>query len=286
MPEQQPEHDSPAYAWDEEGRLVSSTYGDIYFSRQDGLLESRHVFLRGNGLPERFARCADSGVHCVNDCEAQRLPFVIAEAGFGTGLNFLVTLLAWSDFWCKRVNRGSPGQTLQAAPLVYIAFDQLFLPVHEMLAVHANWPELEAVSSCLLAAMRAAAWEGDVCELHLSLPPTQAAGESAKIPSVILRLIRGDIGETVQRLTEQTMMIDAWYLDGFAPDRNPAMWSQTLFSTMAKTAAASATVATYSCARHVREQLENAGFVWEKAPGFGKKRFMLRATRANDPKDL
>jgi len=65
--------------WQDGNLPVSSRFDDPYFARQNGLAESRHVFLAGNNLPARFR----SGFH-------------IAELGFGTGLNFLASLQAWN----------------------------------------------------------------------------------------------------------------------------------------------------------------------------------------------
>lgn len=66
--------------WRDGGVPVSRRFDDPYFSLEDGVAETRHVFLGGNDLPERFC----GGFH-------------VAELGFGTGLNFLVALQAWRD---------------------------------------------------------------------------------------------------------------------------------------------------------------------------------------------
>ena len=72
---------SPAHlAWDQDGVPRSETYGDVYFSVADGLAESRAVFLEGCGLPQAWA---------------DRPNFVVAELGFGTGLNILALLQLW-----------------------------------------------------------------------------------------------------------------------------------------------------------------------------------------------
>ena len=64
------------------GTPISGRYGDVYFSRDGGIEETRHVFLQGCGLPERWAGQAS---------------FTIGELGFGTGLNFLVAWQAWQE---------------------------------------------------------------------------------------------------------------------------------------------------------------------------------------------
>ena len=61
-----------------QGLPISDTFDDIYFSKQDGAAESDYVFLQGNQLAQRFATWSSNE------------PFVIAETGFGTGLNMLL----------------------------------------------------------------------------------------------------------------------------------------------------------------------------------------------------
>lgn len=100
----------------QDGVPFSARFGDPYFSRSDGLAESRHVFLAGNGLPARF-----------------RDGFHIAELGFGTGLNLLA---AWSA-WRASGQRG---------PLTYTSFELAPLSPAEMARAHGAWPELAALS--------------------------------------------------------------------------------------------------------------------------------------------
>jgi tRNA 5-methylaminomethyl-2-thiouridine biosynthesis bifunctional protein len=69
--------------WDADGQPLSSVFGDVYFSKANGLEETRHVFLKHNQLPERWAALADSS------------HFTIAETGFGSGLNFLAAWELW-----------------------------------------------------------------------------------------------------------------------------------------------------------------------------------------------
>ncbi|MCB1310090.1 MAG: hypothetical protein KDK30_18020, partial [Leptospiraceae bacterium] len=73
--------------------------------------------------------------------------------------------------------------------------------------------------------------------------------------------------------------IDCWYLDGFAPARNPDLWSAHIFAAMKRLSAADATAATYSVAGVVKRGLESAGFAYERAAGFGRKKEMLAAVR-------
>ena len=69
--------------------------------------------------------------------------------------------------------------------------------------------------------------------------------------------------------------VDAWFLDGFAPAKNPDMWSPHLFSAMARLARPGATLATFTSAGFVRRGLQEAGFTMRKTKGFGRKRDML-----------
>src|SRR3954465_15617390 len=69
-------------AFDDSGTPYSPRYGDVYHSAESGPGQSQHVFLAGNDLPRRWSRTR---------------VFTIVETGFGIGLNFLSTWLAWRD---------------------------------------------------------------------------------------------------------------------------------------------------------------------------------------------
>lgn len=223
-------------SFDEEGKLVSAKFNDFYFSPQGGLDESRHVFVCGNHLHERFREGGN---------------FTILEAGFGTGLNFLATLEAW------HANASSDQQ------LIYHSIELYPLPAPTMQKIHQHWPELAPFSSALLKQYS---------------PDHSQTIELAEY-NVTLILHFGDISQTLPKIEDK---IDAWYLDGFAPDRNPQMWSEQVFANIKRLSKESATIATYSCARAVRENLSNIGFTPEKTPGFGNKRHMLQATTPSE----
>ena len=107
--------------WQENGVPVSIRFDDPYFSANDGLAESQHVFLGGNNLPERF-------------CEG----FHIAELGFGSGLNLLAAWKAWEDAGIR-------------SPLRFTSFEAYPMDPEQMARALANWPELEVYSERLLA---------------------------------------------------------------------------------------------------------------------------------------
>ena len=108
--------------WLEGAVPCSARFDDPYYSRQDGLAETRHVFLAGNRLAERFA---DAG------------RFTVAELGFGTGLNFLATAMLWNE-------TASPG-----AMLDFLSFEQFPMAATDMAAALAVWPELAALAKPL-----------------------------------------------------------------------------------------------------------------------------------------
>ena len=210
----------------------SDAFGDFYYSRADGRAESRHVFLAGNGLPERF-----SG----------RDHFVIAELGFGTGLNFIETWRAWETF-------AAHGEQLD-----YHSFELYPMKRDEILRALSAWPEIAGEAQAL-----AAAWPDDPSgDMTLSFEAGKA--------SVCLHI---HIGHVLERLAGTNLATDAWYLDGFAPSRNPEMWSAELMRLVASKTAKGGTFATYSAAGWVRRNLEAAGFRVEKRPGHAGKRDM------------
>ncbi len=168
--------------------------------------------------------------------------FVVLETGFGLGNNFLATWRAWLDDAerCEQLHFIS----IEARPLS--RDDLAGLPRDDELAP--------------LAAQLTAAWPPLTCNLHRL---TFEAGR------VQLLLAFGDVAAWLPQIVASA---DAFYLDGFAPARNPQMWEPRLFKAMARIAAPEATAATWSVARPVRDGLHAAGFAISLAPGSGGKR--------------
>ncbi|SFP34277.1 tRNA (5-methylaminomethyl-2-thiouridine)(34)-methyltransferase MnmD [Tranquillimonas alkanivorans] len=212
-----------------EGRVpVSTRFDDPYFSLQDGLAETAHVFLTGNALPARFAP-----------------GFRVAELGFGTGLNALAAAALWR-------------QAGIAGRLRFTSFEAFPMGAEDMARAHAAFPHLAALSAPLVEAWAAGARQIVTDALHLTV-------------------IVGDARET---LAGWEGGADAWFLDGFAPAKNPELWEPALMHQVARRTAPGGTAATYTAAGRVRRALQEAGFRVERVPGFGRKRHMTRAVLA------
>lgn len=232
-------------SWNEQGTPVSEQFDDIYFSNDDGLEETHYVFLKGNGFPARFAQ------HPRDNC-------IFAETGFGTGLNFLTL---WRDF--AQFKQQNPTAKLQR--LHYISFEKYPLQIADLAAAHARWPELATFAEQLRAQ-----WPLPLAGCHRIL-----LAEGA----ITLDLWFGDVNTLLpQRDASLNNQVDAWFLDGFAPAKNPDMWNDTLFSSMARMARSGGTFATFTAAGFVRRGLQQAGFEVAKVKGFGQKREMLTGT--------
>ncbi|HEQ3541815.1 TPA: bifunctional tRNA (5-methylaminomethyl-2-thiouridine)(34)-methyltransferase MnmD/FAD-dependent 5-carboxymethylaminomethyl-2-thiouridine(34) oxidoreductase MnmC [Enterobacter hormaechei] len=232
-----------------EGTPVSRDFDDVYFSNDNGLEETRYVFLDGNHLSTRFP-------------EHPRSLFVVAESGFGTGLNFLTLWQAFDQF-----RAAYPEATLQR--LHFISFEKFPLTAHDLRLAHQRWPEL-------------AHWAE---QLQTQWPPAIGGCHRLYLDDgrVTLDLWLGDINDLTDKLDDSmNQKVDAWFLDGFAPAKNPDMWSPHLFSAMARLARPGATLATFTSAGFVRRGLQEAGFTMRKTKGFGRKRDMLVGVMEQD----
>ena len=219
-----------------DGTPVSEFYGDVYHSAAGGHAQARHVFLAGNGLPARWR---------------DRETFTLLETGFGLGVNFLATWLAW---------RNDPQR---CRTLRFISLEKHPFAAADLAIAHAAWPEFAELSALLRAR-----W------------PMPVAGEhriALDGDGVDLRLVFAD---AVDAVPELDAAVDAFYLDGFSPARNPDLWSPALCRELARLAKPGATLATWSVAGGVRRALGEAGFAVEKRPGFAGKRQMLAGRRA------
>ncbi|MDR6624199.1 tRNA (5-methylaminomethyl-2-thiouridine)(34)-methyltransferase MnmD [Caulobacter segnis] len=224
---------SSPLVWREDGLPQSSLYGDVYFSSVDGLAETRAVFLRGCGLPERFAGRRD---------------FVVGELGFGSGLNIAALL----DLWRREKPDG--------ARLRIFSIEAHPLDREEAARILAHWPELGEASQALLDA-----WPGRARGFHrVDLPGFDAVLDLA-------------VMDVVEALEAWDGAADAWFLDGFSPALNPAMWREEVLAAVAARSAPGARAATFTVAGAVRRGLQAAGFEIAKRPGFGRKRERLEA---------
>lgn len=216
---------------------ISDSFDDIYFSNQDGAAETRYVFLRGNHLPQRFSQWPAS------------TPFVIAETGFGSGLNMLLAAQAFLQH--------APGD----ASLHLVSFERYPLQQEDIARALQHWPEI-----------------ADLCaSLFKHYPPLLAGVYRLKLhPRVTLDLHFGDVLKTLPGwVAVNPNKVHAWFLDGFAPSKNPDMWQPELYQAMAAAAAETCTLATFTAVGAVRRGLMNAGFAMRKTKGFGHKRDML-----------
>lgn len=184
-----------------------------------------------------------------------RRPFVIGETGFGTGLNMLC---AWACFeQHAHANARLHLLSTEKFPLEHGALEQAL----------ASWPSLARYAKALCDQWPAAI--SGIHRLHLT-------------ERVILDL---HFGDTTERLTQLDGQVDAWFLDGFAPSKNPEMWQPDLFNAMAARSRPGATFATFTCAGIVKRGLKAAGFSWQKVPGYGRKREMLAGSIESPPTD-
>ena len=219
--------------------LLSGRFDDLYFSAENGLAETELVFIEANDLPHRMAT-------------ATRM--VIAETGFGTGLNFLALLRHWTRLG-------------EAAPVLhYITTEIAPLPAEIIRDVLSSFPEIKPLLD----------------ELLLVLPPRWPGRHSRYLfgGKVTIDFLYGD---SLTLIRESQFQADAWFLDGFAPSNNPDMWQPEFFSVMASRSAPDASFGSFTAAGSVRTGLSDAGFYVERLSGYGNKRHRIKGRYKGKP---
>lgn len=184
---------------------------------------------------------------------AGRETFVMLETGYGTGLNFLATWAAWRD------------DPARPARLHFLSVEKHPFVAEDLAALHAQWPEFAALSQELRAS-----WPMLTPGFH------RIALDGGRVQLTLM------LGDALDCLPQVEAEVDAFYLDGFAPDCNADLWRPPLFGMLARLARPGATAATYTVAAPVREGLARAGFACEKRAGFGRKRHCLAARFAGE----
>ena len=224
--------------WSVNSTPRSTRFDDVYYSPAGGDEESQYVFLQGNKLPARW--------------ETHTWPeFCVVETGFGSGLNFLLTAQAW--------RRQSPHRPR----LHYISIEKYPLTISDLARALDNWPALSDLAGQLLDNY-----------------PQPIPGQHRlvlELGGIILDLWWEDVTDVLPELAAAGhRLVDAWYLDGFAPSRNESMWNKPLYSAMGSASRPGATFATFTAAGDVRRGLQQAGFKVSKRTGFGHKRECLQ----------
>ncbi|MDR1647973.1 MAG: bifunctional tRNA (5-methylaminomethyl-2-thiouridine)(34)-methyltransferase MnmD/FAD-dependent 5-carboxymethylaminomethyl-2-thiouridine(34) oxidoreductase MnmC, partial [Zoogloeaceae bacterium] len=225
----------PELSFTPDGTPYSSRYDDVYHTCHGGLGQARHVFLGGNGLPERWRG---------------RERFVILETGFGLGLNFLATWAAWRE------------DAQAAERLHFVSVEKHPLARSELEKAHAAL-RTDAPELAPLAAGLREHWPLATPGIHRLF---FARGR------LVLTLVFGDAATTLKKLV---LAADALYLDGFSPAKNPDLWTPEICWALARLAAPGATLATWSVSGTLRAALAANAFDVEKRPGFSGKRQML-----------
>ncbi len=218
---------------------VSKQFGDVYFSKDNGLLETRHVFLNGNDLSTRLAN--------LNDFEY----FCVGETGFGTGLNILALWQLWQQV------RPDNHSHLHA-----ISVEKFPLSKTDLIRALNAWPELKPLADQLIAQ-----YPMPIAGCHrLSFPDERFS----------LDLWLGDAHD-VFPVMEKTVTVNAWFLDGFAPSCNPDMWEENVLNNIVRLSDFGSTFASFSVAGVLKRGLKNHGISISRPRGFRHKREMLKA---------
>ena len=251
-------------AFNENGTPYSIEFDDVYFSNNNGLDESRYVFVDGNKIKQTWKNT--NHIH-------------IGETGFGTGLNFFATWLALVE----AVNEYGSRQSLS---FTFTSFEKFPLSKQDLTAALNCWPQIRQQADQLLALYPDTVTE-DITLSFASHGPKnhnetnqnetiqKDSNPDNTLPNVTLNILIGDVNERISDLTNQAPSINAWYLDGFAPSKNPDMWTNSLFEQMAVTCCEGATFATFTAAGFVRRNLIEAGFQMKKRKGVGYTSKML-----------
>lgn len=226
----------------------SLDHDDVYHPAAGAQAQAAHVFLAGNGLPQRWQG---------------RRHFCVLETGFGLGHNFLAAWAAWQ------------ADPQRCENLHFVSVERHPPRRDDLARAHQAVTADEDASARCAALIEA--WPPLLSGLHTLEFEDRSGHAGARSGRVLLTLAFADARDLLPRLVGS---FDAFFLDGFAPRVNPELWDPRLLRTLGRLAAPDATVATWSVARVVREGLQAAGFKVERAPGLGPKREMTQARHA------
>ncbi len=235
------------------GHPYSLEFDDVYFSDSGAIEESQYVFIEGCQLEQDWDRLTKT----IN-----RKQFCIAELGFGSGLNFINTALLWHT-------RQNKDQALNDQHLHYISIEKRPLSIENLRKIYRQWEQFSTISKPLLKHYPSTTFGKHQLQFtHHNLTLTLFF-----MPAEIALADLVKESESQQ----QKLIVDHWFLDGFAPAKNISMWETEIAEKIAQLSAAETRLSTYSVASVVKKPLMEVGFQITKRAGFGRKREMLTA---------
>ncbi|WP_376699565.1 FAD-dependent 5-carboxymethylaminomethyl-2-thiouridine(34) oxidoreductase MnmC [Acinetobacter johnsonii] len=218
---------------------VSKKFGDVYFSKDNGLLETRHVFLNGNDLSERLSNLQPFEY------------FSVGETGFGTGLNILALWQLWQQV---RPNNHSH--------LHAISVEKFPLSKTDLIRALNVWPDLKPIADQLIAQ-----YPHPIAGCHrLNFPEERFS----------LDLWLGDAHDVFPSMAK-TNSVNAWFLDGFAPACNPDIWEEQVLNHIVRLSGIGTTFSSFSVAGVLKRGLTQHGISISRPRGYKHKREMLKA---------
>jgi len=245
-------NNSNKLSYHEDGTPYCQHFDDIYFDSESGYLQSDFVFIQKSQIRLRL--------------QTAKQTFTVAETGFGTGLNFLLTLQAYQ--------KSQQASSQQLVPLHFVSVEKYPLTKEQLVQSLSILPQLKSLALTLTNSYP----ECSIEELPQTFEATFLNGQ------VRLTLIFDDATQGFTSLKcSNKGLVDAWYLDGFTPAKNPDMWSKDLFSQIGRLSKEQTTLTTFTVAGFVKRQLRDIGFRLEKRLAQGKKKEMLFAVMQNNP---
>lgn len=206
----------------------SLDFDDYYFNSKEGLNESKFVY------SEAFE---------WNENEN----FIIAESGFGIGLNFFLSLKRFLN------------STKRPKILFYLSVEAYYIEKEKLKEFYEKLGFYEEFKEFL--------------EPFLEFYPKCKEGSYRfYFRECFLELIFDDI----KILKNFDFKADVWYLDGFSPSKNPSMFDECLLAEVARLSKKNTQICTFSASSALQKDLKKFGFEVNKTKGF-KKREMIKA---------
>lgn len=234
----------PTLSWQGDGVPYSPRFGDVFRSRGGALAQACTVFLGGCGLPQAWRG---------------RSACTVLETGFGLGLNFLATWAAWRRD-AQRCGR-----------LCFLSVEAYPVSAADLLRSTEALEHAATTEKALLAELRQAAEE-----LARAWPAVRPGVQTLLFDNGRVALTLA-VGEVQPMLAKLSGPVDAVYLDGFSPARNPEMWSEQTLAAVARLCRPGTQLASWCVAGAVRARLQTLGFAVQRAPGLPPKRHRLQA---------
>ena len=214
--------------------LMRTDSADTFHSVSGAVSETRHTYLTNSGIQNGWGR-----KNCLR----------VLEFGFGTGLGLYLT---------------ADEALRQQKQLEFVSIENDFLGASTL--VHLEYESALEFPGIVKEFLQFRASLGENC-IKAGEKPQAFRWSPREFPNIQAAIHVTSFQDWLDASAETTDLFDVVYFDPFCRSSTPEIWMPSVFRSLASLLCKDGRIATYSCARAVRDAIASSGLIPKRVPG-------------------